>query len=728
MLRERCTSVRHVLLAALLLAAPSITQSQGWTTHLPVSAYGFGGAVYDQTRQRFLLGGNREWDGTTLAESGARIPGVLPLLTYDIARRVVVSFGSDAEVNNDTHTFDGVTWTLRQPARRPAARFGSAVAYDAARQRVVLFGGGSNPHLGDTWEWDGTNWTELKPASSPAARTSHSMAYDPIAKRVVLYGGRTSAGLMSDTWEWDGTNWSMKTTTTSPNLFENAVMTFDPRKAEILLFGRSLSATSQELWSYKAGVWTRYAPNLQPNPAWRALGYDQRRRQITLFGHTPSIGFTIWEWDGTNWSVRRPPGAVVEPTTAPGHTFDSVRRTHVIFGGMAPTGGVLDDTCELAGTVWTKPATPTRPAGRMATALSYDLVRKRTILFGGRLITTAAPMADTWEWDGVTWARKTPSRSPTGVADHAMVYDNARRRTVLFGGYTSLGTNQVPPTPSDNTWEYDGSNWTQVMTTIKPPARGEFGMAFDAIRQRVVVFGGCDGTTYLADTWEFDGSTWRQASPVAVPSPRSRCTMTYDPSRGRVVLHGGKGGTPTNYIWLSDTWEYDGSNWSRIQTSGADVKDDLTMAYDTRASSIVMIGRFGTLHRLGTQPSIVRNGTGCSSTAAKPTLTANAPSIGTERLSYDVLSSLANAPCIYGISPLTQNLGLGSGCTLYVGSPLLTFGAVTNNAGFAELAFPLPFDPTLRGVSYHTQAFVLDPASPVLGLAFTNAVQTVIGN
>jgi hypothetical protein len=37
------------------------------------------------------------------------------------------------------------------------------MAYDAASQEVVLFGGYSLHlgDLGDTWSWNGTNWTEL---------------------------------------------------------------------------------------------------------------------------------------------------------------------------------------------------------------------------------------------------------------------------------------------------------------------------------------------------------------------------------------------------------------------------------------------------------------------------------------------------------------------------------------------------------------------------------------
>ena len=33
-------------------------------------------------------------------------------------------------------------------------------------------------------------------------------------------------------------------------------------------------------------------------------------------------------------------------------------------------------------------------------------------------------------------------------------------------------------------------------------------MAYDAARGKVVLFGGYDGQTNLADTWEWDGQAW----------------------------------------------------------------------------------------------------------------------------------------------------------------------------------------------------------------------------
>lgn len=86
----------------------------------------------------------------------------------------------------------GQEWLLRKPATSPSARFGHSMAYDAARQRVILFGGGGPGSTGvfnDTWAWDGKNWTQLFPKTSPSARLEAMMVYDSNRKRIVLHGG-----------------------------------------------------------------------------------------------------------------------------------------------------------------------------------------------------------------------------------------------------------------------------------------------------------------------------------------------------------------------------------------------------------------------------------------------------------------------------------------------------------------------------------------------------------
>ena len=96
------------------------------------------------------------------------------------------------------------TWTKRAPAASPPARYGEALAYDAATRTVVLFGGDDRfeSPLGDTWTWDGSTWTKQAPAAHPAARYDTESAYDAATGKVVLFGGLGNNGVLGDTWTW----------------------------------------------------------------------------------------------------------------------------------------------------------------------------------------------------------------------------------------------------------------------------------------------------------------------------------------------------------------------------------------------------------------------------------------------------------------------------------------------------------------------------------------------
>jgi hypothetical protein len=55
-----------------------------------------------------------------------------------------------------------------------------------------------------------------------------------------------------------------------------------------------------------------------------------------------------------------------------------------------------------------------------------------------------------------------------------------------------------------------------------PPSRHGHAMVYDAVRQRVVLFDGdVFATSYFNDTWEYDGTTWTQRTPATAPSERT---------------------------------------------------------------------------------------------------------------------------------------------------------------------------------------------------------------
>jgi hypothetical protein len=129
----------------------------------------------------------------------------------------------------------------------------------------------------------------------------------------------------------------------------------------------------------------------------------------------------------------------------------------------------------------------------------YDSARNVTVLFGGKdwADTGFVYYGDTWEWDGTNWTQRSPLAGPSERSEHAMAYDGAREVSVLFAG--SRAAEEY-----NDTWEWDGVDWVQQTPSMSPTERYNHAMAFDSAREVVVFFGGQrDGGYLTGDTWEY---------------------------------------------------------------------------------------------------------------------------------------------------------------------------------------------------------------------------------
>jgi hypothetical protein len=87
-----------------------------------------------------------------------------------------------------------------------------------------------------------------------------------------------------------------------------------------------------------------------------------------------------------------------------------------------------------------------------------------------------------------------------------MAYDSAHGQVMLFSG-TQNGNN--------DTWLWDGSNWTQQSPQASPQPRGYYAMAYDSAHRQVVLFGGDDVSEIaLSDTWTWEGGALSAMTPV----------------------------------------------------------------------------------------------------------------------------------------------------------------------------------------------------------------------
>jgi hypothetical protein len=263
-----------------------------------------------------------------------------------------------------------------------------------------------------------------------------------------------------------------------------------------------------------------------------AMAYDRGRKRTVLFGGLSGVTILLdtWEWDGQHWVQVADSGPTARQN--PGMAHDENRSRVVLFGGLDITGRLTGDTWEWDGEFWVQVA-DTGPSPRSFFGISSDIKRKRITLFGGaRQITpVAAPLGDTWEWDGDQWTQH-EGVGPPARERHSLAYDPLRERTVLFGGI-----NMATAALSADTWEWDGSTWLQV-AQFGPTPRTLHQTAFDG--SLVMLFGGITAGVSEAngETWEWDGKRWTLRR-LFGPSPRMLHTIAFDDSRGRVVLFGG---------------------------------------------------------------------------------------------------------------------------------------------------------------------------------------------
>jgi hypothetical protein len=253
-------------------------------------------------------------------------------------------------------------------------------------------------------------------------------------------------------------------------------------------------------------------------------------------------------------------------------------------------------------------------------------------------------------------------------------------------------------------------------------------MAYDVVRGRTVMFGGHDGTVALSDTWEWDGSNWVRHTPASNPGASSSNAMAYDFARQRSVM---VGASPTH------VWEWDGTDWTtRPAPEGPLPRGGHALAYDAARQRVVLIGGwsdpesaiadtwvYGPVTRASTQAF----GTGCPGTSGAPVLVTTEPHLGNEAFVLDLLGARASSASLFGIARTSQNLPIGGGCTLYLRDAVFPLFAVTSIYGFATIKLQVPPDLNLRGTTLYAQAMVVDPASPV-GLAFTAARALVLGD
>jgi hypothetical protein len=531
---------------------------------------------YDDKRRRVVLYGGRttadfvppnafltdtwEWDGRawierpTVANPGPRIDAQM---AFDSLASQVVMFGGKDSNNafpNSLWAFNGSAWIERaaSPSNRPAGRTRFSFAFDSIRNRMVLFGGANTAYLNDLWEFDGTNWLNI---GSFLTKRLSSATFDVGRNRtVVMSSDDDTVGPLREVHEWNGS--AFTTLAPFPESDGPRRVFYNPARAAIWAYdsgangeaGRVAERGSNGIWNK---LWKGPLRESDPSPLRinQSMSYDPRLQRVVRAAGSISNEFlplsAIEVFEHPGWRVLDAGVSSVPPRLNAGLFFDAVSQRLVLAGGTTNqdpyVAQLVSDTSIFGNSGWTSLGNSLARSYTAMTAFSGSGVRG--ISFSGYL---ALPDGGTdvtnelHEFNGTNWATKSLAVRPSPRARTAFAYNSIANKLVIFGG-VKPETEYRTETINTDTWEYNGSVWTQIIGP-GPSVRRDATMTYDSKRNKMVLYAGINAQGFLNDTWEFDGTTWSDVSASAGRpdlSGRIKHSMAYDELNERIIVNGG---------------------------------------------------------------------------------------------------------------------------------------------------------------------------------------------
>ena len=260
-----------------------------------------------------------------------------------------------------------------------------------------------------------------------------------------------------------------------------------------------------------------------------------------------------WEWTAADgWSQKHPH---TNPTGryVPQMAYDAALRVVVMFGGATDIGPGLgcgetgpsvicfQDTWAWDGVDWTQlhPAQFPGPWGTMA----YDDATNSLLYYNG----------DTWSWSATNWVRLAQYKDPGPIPTQSLMsYDPATRALVLFGGISLSGGDRTLM------WRWDGRSWSALavhaprlapapQASVARDPKGQVLIGFQANTPNGT------GGIFPSQTWQWDGTSWTQLSPTHQPTSGLLQLFT-DPIGARLLLVGQDDFQV--WAWASGDWTH----------------------------------------------------------------------------------------------------------------------------------------------------------------------------
>jgi hypothetical protein len=281
-----------------------------------------------------------------------------------------------------------------------------------------------------------------------------------------------------------------------------------------------------------------------------------------------------------SWIQLSPSGSGPDGRFAHTVVYDPTSNRIIVHGGCLGNCSpaladvwVLTNANGIGGTpTWIQ--LPSAPVERDFHVSVYDSVSNRMIVFGGQTGFHFTERNDVWilkDANGIgnpEWQQLTPQGAPPTPRVYASgVYDPASNTLIVFGGTPS----SYYETTTNDAWILSNANglggtstWTQLSPAgTLPSARSRHSAVYDPNTNKMLVFGGTDGTAArFNDVWELTGANgvagtpeWRQLAPTGCP-PLGRvwASVGYAPSSHQLIVAMGRGDDNLYPFYFNDVW------------------------------------------------------------------------------------------------------------------------------------------------------------------------------
>lgn len=525
------------------------------------------------------------------------------------------------------------SWTSMSSTGQPAysRRFHTAI-WNSSAQKMIVWGGEESSSLtavntGGQYDYSGNSWTltSVGGANQPIGRDKHSMVLDSSGNQVLIWGGNNydldeqNSGAK---YNYATDAWTAMTTTNAPTerVFHSTVWT----GSNMIVFG------GQDYWSFRwYASGGKYSPT---SDTWTSTSYGNSAPEPRSNHAAVWTGTEMIVWGGIqnatylNSGGRYNPSANSWSTTSTGANVPSPRQAQAVWvpsaSAMVVWGGYDLTYLDTGGryypatNTWASTSTGANvPVARSSQSMVWDATNSRVIIWGGytgvfpdyytntgakydpvgdawtAISTTSAPSARTahstiWTgtemivWGGMvtssgyvntggkynsssnTWsATSVGPNTPIGRRDHTAIWDSTDNRMIIWGGHDGTGALN-----SGASFDPATDSWTATASGANlPSVRYNHTAVWNAANNEMIIWGGHSGSSYLntGARYNIAAGTWQTMSTgTNVPSARMAHTAVWNSTNNEMIIWGGENsaGSPyyTNtgarYLRTSDSW------------------------------------------------------------------------------------------------------------------------------------------------------------------------------